>query len=86
MAKKPAHKLAFRVPPLRNVAETAPYFHDHSARSLCRAIRDIAFLEQGMNLSLEEIVAIETFLESFTGKLSKVLFFLGDSLFGGTRG
>ena len=69
VTKKPAHKLAFRVPPLRNVAKTGPYFHDHSARSLRRAIRDIAFLEQGMNLDLDEIIAIEAFLESFTGKL-----------------
>jgi cytochrome c peroxidase len=65
----PAHKMGFRVPPLRNVAETAPYFHDHSARSLRRAIWDIAVREQGMHLDLAEITAIESFLKSLTGKL-----------------
>lgn len=69
VTEKPAHKLAFRVPPLRNVSETAPYFHDHSQRSLRWAIRDIAFLEQGMILDVEEIFALESFLKSFTGKL-----------------
>ena len=64
-----AHKMGFRVPPLRNVAETAPYFHDYSARSLRRAIRDIALYEQGMFLELEEILLIESFLKSFTGEL-----------------
>ena len=65
----PAHKLGFRVPPLRNVVETAPYFHDHSARTLRRAIRDIAIIEQGMLLQLDEILSIESFLKCFTGKL-----------------
>jgi len=32
--KNPAHLYAFRVPPLRNVALTAPYFHDGSMRTL----------------------------------------------------
>ena len=66
---KPGHKMAFRVPPLRNVTETAPYFHDHSARSLRKAIRDIALYEQGMYIDLDEILLIEAFLESFTGAL-----------------
>ena len=61
--------MAFRVPPLRNVAETAPYFYDHSARSLRRAIWDIALREQGMHLDLAEVTAIGSFLKSLTGKL-----------------
>lgn len=69
VTKNPAHKLVFRVPPLRNVAETGPYFHDHSGRSLRRAIRDITLHEQGMYLETDKILLIEAFLKSFTGKL-----------------
>jgi cytochrome c peroxidase len=64
-----AHTMLFRVPPLLNVAETAPYFHDHSGRNLRRAIRDIGLREQGLFLGREEILLIESFMESFTGKI-----------------
>jgi cytochrome c peroxidase len=64
-----AHKMGFRVPPLRNVTETAPYFHDHSARSLLRAIRDISLREQGLYLTFDEILSLEAFLKSFTGEI-----------------
>jgi cytochrome c peroxidase len=64
-----AHKMGFRVPPLRNVTETAPYFHDHSARSLLRAIRDISLREQGLYLTFDEILSIEAFLKSFKGEI-----------------
>ena len=66
---KAAHKMAFRVPPLRNVAVTAPYFHDHSVRSLRRAIWTISILEQGVKLDFDDIRLIESFLESLTGEL-----------------
>ncbi len=69
VSKNPAHKMAFRVPPLRNVAKTAPYFHDHSSRSLRRAIRDITLREQGMYLDFDELRLIELFLDSLTGRL-----------------
>ena len=65
----PGHKMGFRVPPLRNVAKTAPYFHDHSARSLLRAIREISIYEQGLYLTFEEILLIESFLKAFTGEI-----------------
>ena len=65
----PGHKMGFRVPPLRNVAKTAPYFHDHSARSLLRAIREISLYEQGLYLTFEEILLIESFLKGFTGEI-----------------
>lgn len=69
VTKNPDHKLMFRVPSLRNVAETGPYFHDYSARSLSRAIREITLHQQGMILEFGEILLIESFLKSFTGKL-----------------
>ena len=64
-----AHKMGFRVPPLRNVTETAPYFHDHSARSLLRAIRDISLREQGHYLTFDEILSLEAFMKSFKGEI-----------------
>jgi len=67
----PAHKLVFRVPPLRNVEKTGPYFHDHSVRSLRWAIREITLHQQGLYLSLSEVRAIESFMKSFTGELPR---------------
>lgn len=42
VTKDPAHKHAFKTPTLRNVANTAPYFHDGSAATLEDAVRTMA--------------------------------------------
>lgn len=57
----------FKVPSLRNVAETAPYFHDGSAASLEEAIAIMGRYQLGRNLSQEEIDSLAAFLKSLTG-------------------
>jgi cytochrome c peroxidase len=57
-----------RVPSLRNVATTAPYFHDGSAATLTDAVRKMADAQLDQTLSDQEIDAIVTFLGSLTGK------------------
>ena len=56
-----------RVPSLRNVAETAPYFHDGSAPTLEDAVRKMGAAQLNFNLSDEQIAAIVAFLQTLTG-------------------
>jgi cytochrome c peroxidase len=56
-----------RVPSLRNVAETAPYFHDGSAPTLADAVRKMGAAQLNFNLSDEQIATIVAFLHTLTG-------------------
>lgn len=60
----------FRVPSLRNVALTPPYFHDGSADTLLDAVGTMAEFQLGRSIPLEDALAIVTFLESLTGEFS----------------
>jgi cytochrome c peroxidase len=65
----PADTYVFKVPSLRNVAMTPPYFHDGSAATLPDAVRIMARVQLGKTLSEEQLTRIVTFLQSLTGKL-----------------
>ena len=69
VSKNEADKMLFKVPSLRNVAKTAPYFHDGSIAQLPEAVRKMAFHQLGRTLSDEETRAIVAFLEALTGEL-----------------
>ena len=58
----------FRVPSLRNVAVTAPYFHDGSAPELSDAVQKMARVQLGYRLDTEETDAIVAFLHTLTGE------------------
>jgi cytochrome c peroxidase len=58
----------FRVPSLRNVAMTAPYFHDGRAPSLEVAVDTMARVQLGRTLHEEEIARIIDFLRTLTGE------------------
>jgi cytochrome c peroxidase len=58
----------FRVPMLRNVAKTAPYFHDGSVDTLDRAVRVMGKLQLGRTLDEPTVAAIVAFLESLSGE------------------
>ncbi len=64
-----ADRQVFKVPALRNVAKTGPYFHDGSISSLDEAIRIMARHQLGRTLSGEEVASIRAFLESLTGEV-----------------
>ncbi len=57
----------FKVPSLRNVALTAPYFHDGSAETLEQAVTVMARYQLGRDLSLADIQAIVAFLHTLSG-------------------
>ncbi|SRR5579859_4500946 len=64
-----ADKHVFKVPSLRNVALTAPYFHDGTAKTLEDAV-DVMFRYQlGRSASPEDKAAIIKFLNTLTGQL-----------------
>lgn len=57
----------FRVPSLRNVAITPPYFHDGSAETLDAAVRHMGRVQLGYVLDPDEVSAIVAFLHTLTG-------------------
>ena len=58
---------SLRVPSLRNVAATEPYFHDGSAPTLANAVKRMARAQLDQSLSDQQIVAIVAFLGTLTG-------------------
>lgn len=67
--KNPSDKSVFKVPMLRNVAMTPPYFHDGSVAALPEAVRIMGKLQLGKDLSAEQIAAVVAFLGNLTGRL-----------------
>jgi len=65
--QKEEDKYVFRVPMLRNVAKTAPYFHDGSVATLDRAVRVMASVQLGRALDDETVASIVAFLDSLSG-------------------
>jgi cytochrome c peroxidase len=59
----------FKVPGLRNVSMTPPYFHDGSVGTLSQAIRLMADLQTGRKLSDQQVESMVQFLEALTGEL-----------------
>lgn len=59
----------FKVPTLRNVALTAPYFHDGSEQDLGGAVRTMAHVQLGQELEDAQVEAIVAFLNALTGEL-----------------
>jgi len=58
----------FKVPPLFNIAKTAPYLHDGSIKTLEESIRVMADIQLGRKLTDAQTRSIATFLETLTGK------------------
>jgi cytochrome c peroxidase len=67
--KNEADKHFFKVPSLRNVAKTAPYFHDGKVKTLEEAIALMGKHQLGLELSKDEIASIATFLGALTGEI-----------------
>jgi cytochrome c peroxidase len=53
---------------LRNVAATAPYFHDGSAATLEIAVSQMAGAQLDVDLSIQETADIAAFLRTLTGR------------------
>ena len=69
VTQKESDKYLFKVPSLRNIEKTYPYFHDGSVNDLREAIKIMAKLQVNKELSDEEVASIVTFLKTLTGEL-----------------
>jgi cytochrome c peroxidase len=68
--KNPADRHVFRVPSLRNVALTPPYFHDGSAPTLESAVRTMGRVQLGRTLTAAQVASIVAFLGTLTGSMN----------------
>ena len=62
-----AEPILVRVPSLRNVATTPPYFHDGSALTLSEAVKTMGFAQLDRELTDQQIASIVAFLNTLTG-------------------
>jgi cytochrome c peroxidase len=69
LTKKDEDRNVFRVPMLRNVARTAPYFHDGSVARLDQAVAVMARVQFDRDLEPAELAAIVSFLDALTGPI-----------------
>ena len=67
-----ADRFNFKVPTLRNVELTYPYFHDGQAATLEEAVDIMGRLQLGRTYSADEIGSIVAFLKTLTGELPQI--------------
>ncbi|WP_193162462.1 cytochrome-c peroxidase [Microbulbifer hainanensis] len=73
VTKKEQDKHMFRVPTLRNIALTAPYFHNGSINSLNETVRVMAKVQLNEDLSETDISDIVAFLNALTGEFPEIV-------------
>ena len=62
-------RMLFKVPSLRNVAKTAPYFHNGKIGGLEQAVAEMAEYQLGRQMTADEVASIVTFLKALTGEI-----------------
>jgi cytochrome c peroxidase len=67
--KNDTDRYFFKVPSLRNIEQTGPYFHDGSVATLAEAVDLMAWHQLGRKLPDEDVQSIVTFLGSLTGRV-----------------
>jgi cytochrome c peroxidase len=67
-----ADDMMFKVPSLRNIEKTGPYFHDGSVADLDVAITMMGHHQLGKELGKEDVAKIHTFLGALTGPLPTI--------------
>jgi cytochrome c peroxidase len=67
VSKRECDRHVFKVPSLRNLTLTAPYFHDGSATTIPQAVEVMAKYQLGRPIDPDSLRAITRFLESLTG-------------------
>jgi cytochrome c peroxidase len=64
---KDADRFNFKVPTLRNVEMTYPYFHDGAADTLSEAVNTMARIQLGKTFTTDENLKVVAFLKTLTG-------------------
>jgi cytochrome c peroxidase len=62
----------FKVPGLRNVEHTWPYYHDGTRETLEEAVRDMGLYQSGVEMSEAEVASVVAFLNTLTGEYQGV--------------
>ncbi|MBX2984496.1 MAG: cytochrome-c peroxidase [Bacteroidia bacterium] len=73
VTKNEADKYFFKVPSLRNIEKTFPYFHDGGVTDLNEAVRIMGKIQLGKDLTQEQITSIVSFLKAFTADIPEDL-------------
>ena len=63
-----------KVPTLRNITQTAPYYHNGGIWSLKEAIVEMGKTQLGMKLTDKEATSIETFLKALDGRKPEIVY------------
>jgi cytochrome c peroxidase len=71
VTRREGDRHVFKVPSLRNVALTAPYFHDGSAKTLPEAVQVMFAYQLGRPASPQDVALIVKFLDTLTGEQPK---------------
>ena len=71
VTKSEADKHFFKVPTLRNIALTAPYFHNGKVKTLEEAVKIMAKLQLDKELTPQQVDDIAAFLNGLTGEFPK---------------
>jgi cytochrome c peroxidase len=69
ITKVASDRMLFKVPTLKNITQTAPYFHDGSVADLPTAVRSMGRRQLGIELSDDEVSSIVTFFGALEGIL-----------------
>lgn len=70
VTQQEADKYIFKVPSLRNIEKTSPYFHDGSVDDLNHAVKIMAKIQLNKELNENEIDNIVAFLATLTSDIS----------------
>ncbi len=69
VTKNAADRMMFKVPGLRNIAETQPYYHNGQVQTLEQAVSRMTEYQLGKTLNDDEVRSIIAFLKTLTGKI-----------------
>ena len=69
VTKQESDRLVFKVPALRNIDKTGPYFHTGKVAPLEEAVKEMGEYQLGKQLKDDEIASIVTFLKTLTGEI-----------------
>jgi cytochrome c peroxidase len=68
VSKEEGDEFKFKVPSLRNVALTAPYFHDGNVARLEDAVRQMAHMQLDKQLTVDQVADLAAFLRALSDK------------------
>lgn len=73
VTKNESDRMMFKIPGLRNIVKTGPYFHSGKVKTLDEAVQLMAEYQTGRRLTPAEVQSITTFLNALTGEPPKEL-------------